>query len=137
MLTGLLYNKPEDHLQFLGECINSARTLPNLTWDTFLDHSRKPLPAIPKANDGPIRSEGFGLTDEPLFTTRTFETEPLLEMKIQTKLPSITKDIEHVEDNIGVDVTINKSLVKEEYALPGQDDSFKKQIVIFVLGKCL
>ncbi|CAB3983276.1 adenylate kinase isoenzyme 5-like [Paramuricea clavata] len=132
MLTGLLFNKPDDHLQFLGDCINSAKQIENLKWDTFLDHSKKPLPAIPKTTDGPIRSEGFGLSDEPVFPT--FETEPILEMKIQTKLPSIRMDSEHASYYVGVDEATNETVVKEGSEVPVKENLFKNQTIIFVLG---
>ena len=136
MLTGLLYNKPDDHLQFLGDCINSAKTIPNLKWDTFLDHSKKPLPAIPKTTDGPIRSESFGLSDESVFPT--FKTEPVLEMKIQTKLPAIGADSGQQEDgNDAIDkVAVNAIfVVKDDIDTPVKENLFKNQTVVFVLGK--
>ncbi|XP_028408341.1 adenylate kinase isoenzyme 5-like [Dendronephthya gigantea] len=136
MLTGLLYNKPDDHLQFLGDCINSAKQIPNLKWDSFLDHSKKPLPAIPRASDGPIRSESFGLSDEPVFPT--FKTEPVLEMKLQTKLPAIRKDSEDdvpVESNhISYEQTVNEHFLNGESGLQFKENQFTNQTVIFVLG---
>ncbi len=137
MLTGLLYNKPDDHLQFLGDCINSAKKISNLKWDTFLDHNKNPLPAIPRTTDGPIRSESFGLSDEPVFPT--FETEPVIEMKIQTKLPAIRKDSEHEAESIDIidDQTVNETLVKDKSEEPVKENLFKNQNVIFVLGKVI
>lgn len=137
MLTGLLYNKPDDHLQFLGDCINSARNIPNLKWDTFLDHSKKPLPAIPKTTDGPIRSESFGLSDEPVFPT--FKTEPVLEMKIQTKLPAIGTDNKLQEDSNDAvdDETMNEIFVKDRMDMSAKENLFKNQTVVFVLGKIM
>jgi hypothetical protein len=136
MLTGLLYNKPADHLQFLGECINSAKEIESLKWDTFLDRSKKPLPAIPRTTDGPIRSETFGLSDEPVFPT--FETEPILEMKIQSKLPGIRKDSAHDSDDVDNDQTIKETLPQtQSEGSPTQQDLFKNQNVIFVLGKII
>ena len=137
MLTGLLHNKPDDHLQFLGDCINSARNIPNLKWDSFLDHSKKPLPAIPKTTDGPIRSESFGLSDEPVFPT--FKTEPVLEMKIQTKLPAIRKDSKQQEDSNDAvdDETTNEIFVKDDIDISAKENLFKNQNVVFVLGKIM
>lgn len=135
MLTGLLYNKPDDHLQFLGDCINSAKKIPSLKWDSFLDHSKKPLPAIPRVSDGPIRSESFGLSDEPAFPT--FKTEPVLEMKLQTKLPAIRKDnkddVPVNSNNNSYHGSINEYSVKEESGLT----LFTNQTVIFVLGELI
>ena len=138
MLTGLLYNKPDDHLQFLGDCINSAKNIPNLKWDTFLDHSKKPLPAIPKTTDGPIRSESFGLSNETVFPT--FETEPVLEMKLQTKLPAIRNNSKQSDDLIDGDASIiNESFNKNNNTtdVPVKQNLFKDQTVIFVLGKMI
>lgn len=139
MLTGLLYNKPEDHLKFLGECIDSAKNLPNLKWDTFVDLSKKPLPAIPKAHNGPIRSESYDL-DEPLFPSKTFPTQPIVEMKIQTKLPPIKheNDIEDPLDNNndypnGEKIDVADDVDKKDTELLWEKQ-FDKQRVIFVLG---
>ena len=140
MLTGLLYNKPEDHLKFLGECIDSAKNLPNLKWDTFVDLSKKPLPAIPKAHNGPIRSESYDL-DEPLFPSKTFPTQPIVEMKIQTKLPPIKheNDIEDPLDNNndypnGEKIDVADDVDNKDTELLWEKQ-FDKQRVIFVLGK--
>lgn len=138
MLTGLLYNKPKDHLQFLGECINSAKTNPNIKWDTFLDLNKKPLPAIPKTTDGPIRSESYSL-QEPSLEQKTFPTEPVLEMKIQTKLPAIKKGNGNSMDSVDSldgDVTTEKHISTNggDDDMPFQLKQFEKQRVIFVLG---
>ena len=133
MLTGLLYNKPADHLQFLGECINSAREIENLKWDTFLNHNKAPLPAIPKTTDGPIRSESFGLSDEPVFPT--FETEPILEMKIQTKLPGIKKDNGYDTNDVANDEIKTTVVPNGSEGSSRKQDLFKNQTVVFVLGK--
>lgn len=139
MLTGLLYNKPKDHLQFLGECISSAKTNPNIKWDTFLDLNKKPLPAIPKTTDGPIRSESYSL-QEPSLEQKTFPTEPVLEMKIQTKLPAIKKGNGNSMDSVDSldgDVTTEKHISTNggDDDMPFQLKQFEKQRVIFVLGK--
>lgn len=142
MLTGLLYNKPKDHLQFLGDCINAAKSTENIKWDTFL--GKKPLPPISKVNDGPIRSESFGFSDEPVIPT--FETEPILEMKLKTKLPSIGQDRENkssdldnvdeimIDNDNDVEDFIEKEAFLHKMALEKEAGSFKNQTIIFVLG---
>lgn len=52
MMTALMYEKPNDHIKFLEDCLQKAKVEDKVRWHTFLD----PLPDIPKTQ-GKIHSE--------------------------------------------------------------------------------
>ncbi|XP_048587761.1 adenylate kinase isoenzyme 5 isoform X3 [Nematostella vectensis] len=123
MLTGLLYNKPEDHLAFLENCIALAKQNKDIQWNSFLDLSKKPLPPIPKT-DGPIKSEA----DSEL---RTFPTEP--EMKTREPLPPIGAR-HSIDDD-------DKELEERDIVTPSESDGeeeveveFSGQRIVYILG---
>lgn len=123
MLTGLLYNKPKDHLAFLEHCISLAKTEKDIKWNTFLDVNKKPLPPIPKA-DGPIKSEAT--TNE----VRTFATEP--EMKVKQPLPPINMSGHRVSIDSDKELTERNILTSESEE--EIDMEFSGQRIVFVLG---
>eukprot|EP00794_Sanderia_malayensis_P016052 gene16052-17674_t len=43
LMTALMYQKPEDHIQFLGDCLSKAKKEDKINWHTFIE----PLPPIP------------------------------------------------------------------------------------------
>ena len=124
MLTGLLYNKPKDHLAFLEHCISLAKTEKDIKWNTFLDVNKKPLPPIPKA-DGPIKSEAT--TNE----VRTFATEP--EMKVKQPLPPINMSGHRVSIDSDKELTERNILTSESEE--EIDMEFSGQRIVFVLGE--
>ena len=124
MLTGLLYNKPKDHLAFLENCISLAKTEKDIKWNTFLDAHKKPLPPIPKA-DGRIKSEAT--TDE----VRTFATEP--EMKVKQPLPPINMSGPRVSIDSDKELTEKNILTSESEE--EIDMEFSGQRIVFVLGE--
>ena len=129
MLTGLLYNRPDDPLTFLEDCISRAKQDKNIKWDTFLDVKKSPLPPIPK-NDGPITTESG---EKPCL----FSTEVEVKLKHQEPLPPIggisnspspvNSDKEFTEKNIILIIT-SESDVEEDAVFAGQR-------IVFVLGK--
>lgn len=129
MLTGLLYNKPEDHLSFLEQCIAVAKSEKNdIKWNTFLDLNKKPLPPIPKG-DGPLRTEG-----QEEDNIATFATEPGVEIKNKQPLPPIGG--RSIDDD-------EKDLTEKDIITPVDSDEeeeeveveFSGQRIVFVLGE--
>ena len=47
-----MYKKPDNHIQFLEECLNKAKAEDQIKWNSFIE----PLPPISKS-EGPIHSE--------------------------------------------------------------------------------
>ena len=124
MLTGLLYNKPEDPLAFLEGCISLAKEKgADIKWNTFLDLNKKPLPPIPKM-DGAIKSEGGEIA--------TFATEPGAEIKNRIPLPPIGAN-QHIDDD-------DKELQEKNIVTSGSESEeeeeveFSGQRIVFVLG---
>ena len=62
MMTALMYKKPENHIQFLEDCLDKAKQDPKVRWHSFIE----PLPPIPKATEK-IQSEAS--------TPREFSTD--------------------------------------------------------------
>lgn len=64
-MTGLIYNKPEDPIDFLDGCIKTMRQTPDLPlrWDSFVDTENGPVGSREppgKANDRPFyMKDGF------------------------------------------------------------------------------
>ena len=58
MMTALMYKKPENHIQFLEECLDKAKQDPKVRWHSFIE----PLPPIPKATDK-IQPEAVSSTE--------------------------------------------------------------------------
>ncbi len=42
-----MYQKPEDHIGFLGDCLSKAKKEPKINWHTFIE----PLPPIPSSGE--------------------------------------------------------------------------------------
>ena len=127
MLTGLLYNQPEDPLTFLEDCISRAKHDKNIKWDTFLDVKKTPLPPIPKT-DGPIKSEaGESLTTFPT------EIEPI-KIKQQDPLPPIGKILPQVSTDDSDKELTEKNIVTSDSEVE-EDVPFSGQRIVFVLGK--
>ena len=51
-----MYKKPENHIQFLEDCLGKAKQDPKVRWHSFIE----PLPPIPKATEK-IQSEASAL----------------------------------------------------------------------------
>ncbi|XP_033102131.1 adenylate kinase isoenzyme 5-like [Anneissia japonica] len=94
MMTGLMYFKPENHLEYLQECITKAKDSDgrSLQWNTFVEDQvqmRKTSPLPP-------------ITSEPLERQPTFATEPsLLDLKTTSPLPPIasinrSQNLQHI-----------------------------------------
>lgn len=54
MLTGLLYRRPENPVEYMEKCMQEAKQIKSLTWDSFLDVQLaekidKPEPTISEA----------------------------------------------------------------------------------------
>lgn len=133
MLTGLLYNKPEDHLSFLEQCIAVAKSTEknDIKWNSFLDLNKKPLPPIPKG-DGPLRSEGQDGNN-----MATFATEPGAEIRNKQPLPPIGGRVIEYDDE--KDLT-EKNIVTPVDSEEEEEDvevEFSGQRIVYVLGKSL
>lgn len=126
MLTGLLYNQPDDPLKFLEDCISHAKHDKNIKWDSFLDVKRAPLPPIPKA-DGPIKTESG---DRP----RTFPTEVEIKMKQADPLPPIGS-LSHPSSPVNSDKELTEKNIVTSGSEIDEDVPFSGQRIIFVLGK--
>ena len=81
MMTALMYQKPDDHIKFLEECLEHVKIEEKVRWHTFID----PLPEIPKTN-GRIKSESDrcsnAANETTLYHSRDF-------VKNETPLPPI------------------------------------------------
>ena len=71
-MTGLMYYRPEDHIDYLQECLKKIRenSVEQVRWNLFIESRRKsPLPPItPGAGDNG-KTENFGR--QPSFITGT------------------------------------------------------------------
>lgn len=59
LLTGLMYYRPDDPIDYLEGCLKKARELggpDKVRWDTFVGHEKKPLPPL---NGGQTRRSLF------------------------------------------------------------------------------
>ncbi|XP_077986420.1 adenylate kinase isoenzyme 5-like isoform X2 [Glandiceps talaboti] len=80
LMTGLMYYRPEDHVTYLQDCLQKAKTtgVENVKWNSFVEGAKRstPLPPITPT-----------LSREP-----TFQTEPsMADMKKTSPLPPISR----------------------------------------------
>ncbi|KAM6918566.1 adenylate kinase isoenzyme 5 [Xenentodon cancila] len=78
LLTGLMYYRPDDPIEYLEGCLNKARELggpDKVRWDTFVGQEKKPLPPL---NGGQTRRSLFRnvLPDSPNFPYRRYDRLP-------------------------------------------------------------
>ena len=69
-MTGLMYYRPEDHIDYLRECLLQVREngIDSVRWNIFLDQHRKskePLPPI--SADSPENGKARLVPREPTF----------------------------------------------------------------------
>ncbi|XP_022084207.1 adenylate kinase isoenzyme 5-like isoform X2 [Acanthaster planci] len=80
LMTGLMYHKPGNHVEYMLECLNKIKDdkMEAVRWNTFVDgvKGQAPLPPIPSS-------------DAPMEREPTFTTEVPLEMKRSSPLPPI------------------------------------------------
>uniref|UniRef100_A0A914BUA1 Uncharacterized protein n=1 Tax=Acrobeloides nanus TaxID=290746 RepID=A0A914BUA1_9BILA len=57
LMTGLIYNKPEDPIDFLDGCIKNLRQNPDLSlrWDSFVDTENGPVGLKGESNAGGVK----------------------------------------------------------------------------------
>ena len=72
LLTGLLYRRPENPLEYMEKCMQEAKQTKSLTWDSFLDvklseNNDKPEPTISEAQLKSDVSGAYGV----IFKTQT------------------------------------------------------------------
>lgn len=90
LMTGLMYYRPDDHIDYLQDCLKKIREngVDHVKWNLFIESRRKtPLPPIAGGQGG-----DNGRTDQPMMGGRdpSFITEPQsLEAKKGTPLPPI------------------------------------------------
>ncbi|XP_058500288.1 adenylate kinase isoenzyme 5 [Solea solea] len=78
LLTGLMYYRPDDPIDYLEACLKKARELggpEKVRWDTFVGQEKKPLPPL---NGGQSRRSLFRnvLPDSPNFPYRRYDRLP-------------------------------------------------------------
>ncbi|CAF93105.1 unnamed protein product, partial [Tetraodon nigroviridis] len=78
LLTGLMYYRPDDPIDYLEGCLKKARELggpDKVGWDTFVGHEKKPLPPL---NGGQTRRSLFRnvLPDSHSFSYRHYDRLP-------------------------------------------------------------
>ncbi|XP_041848681.1 adenylate kinase isoenzyme 5 [Melanotaenia boesemani] len=78
LLTGLMYYRPDDPIEYLEGCLKKARELggpEKVRWDTFVGQEKKPLPPL---NGGQSRRSLFRnvLPDSPNFPYRRYDRLP-------------------------------------------------------------
>lgn len=78
LLTGLMYYRPDDPIEYLEGCLKKARELggpDKVRWDTFVGQEKKPLPPL---NGGQSRRSLFRnvLPDSPNFPYRRYDRLP-------------------------------------------------------------
>ncbi|XP_061587038.1 adenylate kinase isoenzyme 5 [Cololabis saira] len=78
LLTGLMYYRPDDPIEYLEGCLSKARELggpDKVRWDTFVGQEKKPLPPL---NGGQTRRSLFRtvLPDSPSFPYRRYDRLP-------------------------------------------------------------
>lgn len=78
LLTGLMYYRPDDPIDYLEDCLKKARELggpDKVRWDTFVGHEKKPLPPL---NGGQTRRSLFRnvLPDSHSFSYRHYDRLP-------------------------------------------------------------
>ncbi|XP_061550144.1 adenylate kinase isoenzyme 5 isoform X2 [Phycodurus eques] len=78
LLTGLMYHRPDDPVDYLEGCLKKVRELggPDMVrWDTFVGQEKKPLPPL---NGGQSRRSLFRnvMPDSPNFPYRRYERLP-------------------------------------------------------------
>ncbi|XP_068605289.1 adenylate kinase isoenzyme 5 [Brachionichthys hirsutus] len=78
LLTGLMYHRPDDPIDYLDGCLKKVRELggpDKVRWDTFVGQEKKPLPPL---NGGQSRRSLFRnvLPDSPSFPYRRYDRLP-------------------------------------------------------------
>ncbi|XP_026854182.2 adenylate kinase isoenzyme 5 [Electrophorus electricus] len=78
LLTGLMYHRPEDPIDYLESCLKKVRELggpDKVRWDTFVGQEKKSLPPL---NGGQSRRSFFRnvLPDSPSFPYRRYDRLP-------------------------------------------------------------
>ncbi|XP_061653182.1 adenylate kinase isoenzyme 5 isoform X3 [Phyllopteryx taeniolatus] len=78
LLTGLMYHRPDDPVDYLEGCLKKVRELggpDKVRWDTFVGQEKKPLPPL---NGGQSRRSLFRnvMPDSPNFPYRRYERLP-------------------------------------------------------------
>ena len=100
-MTALMYKKPDDHIQFLGECLSKVQEKPKIHWHSFIE----PLPPIPTTGDK-IHSESEQIEGNgSLPDLRKLASPPLQKT---SPLPPIPKAEKSAND--GVSSRINNNL---------------------------
>ena len=74
MMTALLYNRPDDPVEFLDQCIKKAKETRNIKWDSFLDVSEtKSSSKTESTNLSGVKNDAKDVCN------KLFRTEPELE----------------------------------------------------------
>ncbi|XP_023930387.1 adenylate kinase isoenzyme 5 isoform X1 [Lingula anatina] len=78
LMTGLLFNRPEDHIAFLQACLEKVKHegLHNIKWNVFIEHAngKKPLPPIAPGTNGKIEKKE---PETPSVPTEMRKSSPL------------------------------------------------------------
>ena len=146
-MTALMYQKPDDHIKFLEECLERVKIEEKVRWHTFID----PLPEIPKTR-GRIKSESGRSSNTAneitLYHSRDFvkNETPLPPIGAHKKTDISNYVVESQNDanaltekvfnsHIMSDVKKNEDLWYSEYTERKIDTScLEGKPVIFVLG---
>lgn len=116
MLTGLMYYRPEDPIEYLEGCLQRVRELggpEKVKWDTFIPQERRPLPPI---NGGPGK--------KPIFRTEA----GVAPHRRYDRLPPIQAQFSIESDS---DMTESSGLIQEYDVF---DPCKPRPCIIFVIG---
>ncbi|XP_078281886.1 adenylate kinase isoenzyme 5-like isoform X1 [Rhinoraja longicauda] len=116
MLTGLMYHRPEDPIEYLEGCLRRVRELggpEKVKWDTFIPQERRPLPPI---NGGPGK--------KPIFRTEA----GVAPHRRYDRLPPIQAQFSIESDS---DMTESSGLIQEYDVF---DPCKPRPCIIFVIG---
>ena len=71
-MTGLMYHRPSDHIQYLIDCLHKVhdKGQENITWSSFVDIRRSKTPLPPINNNEKKRPTSKG-SSRPTSRTRT------------------------------------------------------------------
>ena len=143
MMTALMYKKPENHIQFLEDCLDKAKQDPKVRWHSFIE----PLPPIPKASDK-IQSESSTprqeLSSNDSETTDGKQTESVVtEKKDEASASTLAEQVfkKHMDEINSLD---DKNDDDDEVERPWYADYTEKNIdtsaiqgkpIVFVLGR--
>lgn len=142
MMTALMYKKPENHIQFLEDCLDKAKKDPKVRWHSFIE----PLPPIPKATEK-IQSETStprDVSSDSAERTDSKQTENSVEeKKDEVSANTLAEQVfkKHIDDINSLD---DKNDNEEEVERPWYADYTEKNIdtsviqgkpIVFVLGR--